>query len=179
MTYTLLGISGSLRKGSFNTHLLREAARHFGPAHFTLADLRVPLYDADLEAAEGLPAEVARLAGLISGADAVVISAPEYNRSISGVLKNALDWVSRVPGGPWAGKPVAILSATAGRSGGERTQYALRLCLTPFGARVLTGPEVLVGQAADQFDNSGRLTNEINTNALAALMAALRDEVAR
>ncbi len=170
----LLGISGSLRTGSFNTMLMEEAARAFGPAEFTRADLRLPLYDGDLEAAEGIPAPVQRLADQIARADAVVIACPEYNKAPPGVLKNALDWVSRTKPNPWAGKPVAIVSATAGRAGGERTQFALRLMMVAFRPRLLMGPEVLVGQNAEQFDVEGHLTNERNAKALAELMTALR-----
>lgn len=178
-THSLLGISGSLRAGSYNTRLVHEAARLFDPADFTLADLRLPLYDGDLEDAHGIPQEVQRLADQITAADAVVISTPEYNKSISGVLKNALDWVSRTKGAPWRDKPVAIVSATGGRAGGERTQFALRLCLTPFRPRLLTGPEVLVGQCVDQFDDAGRLTNDRYENNLSELMQALKDEITR
>jgi chromate reductase len=177
--HTLLGICGSLRAGSYNRKLMREAARLFDPAEFIEADLRLPLYDGDLEDAQGIPPEVQRLADQIAQADAVVISGPEYNKSVSGVLKNALDWVSRTEGAPWRDKPVAILSATGGRAGGERTQFALRLCLVPFRARVLPGPEVLVGQAKGQFDEAGRLANERYERALTALMEALRAEIAR
>ncbi|PIV74263.1 MAG: NADPH-dependent FMN reductase [Rhodobacteraceae bacterium CG17_big_fil_post_rev_8_21_14_2_50_65_11] len=171
---TLLGISGSLREGSYNRKLVHAAARLYDPAVFTEADLRLPLYDGDLEAAEGIPAPVQRLADQIEAADAVVISGPEYNKGISGVLKNALDWVSRTKAAPWRDKPVAIMAATAGRAGGERTQWTLRLCLTPFRPRLLPGPEVLVGQCADQFDDAGKLTNAQYEAALSELMADLR-----
>ncbi|WP_212523756.1 NAD(P)H-dependent oxidoreductase [Actibacterium sp. MT2.3-13A] len=177
--HTLLGICGSLRAGSCNRKLMREAARLFDPAAFAEADLRLPLYDGDLEDTQGIPPAVQRLADQIAAADAVVIAGPEYNKSISGVLKNALDWVSRTEGTPWRDKPVAILSATGGRAGGERTQFALRLCLVPFRARVLPGPEVLVGQAREQFDAAGRLTNERYERAVASLMEALKAEIAR
>jgi len=90
----LLGISGSLRKASTNTMLVREAARLFGPADFTMADIRMPLYDGDLEEASGIPAEAMTLHGQIRDADAIIISTPEYNKNLPGVLKNALDWVS-------------------------------------------------------------------------------------
>jgi chromate reductase len=173
----LLGLCGSLRRGSFNRMLLAEAAAIYG-GPFEEGDLRLPLYDGDLEEAEGLPAGVAALAGAIAGAEAVVIACPEYNKAPPGVLKNALDWVSRTKGAPWAGKPVAIMSATAGRSGGERTQSALRLMLQPFRPDLLPGPEVLVGQAPGQFDE-GRLTNERNRADLDALMAALRSRADR
>ena len=132
---TLLGISGSLRAGSYNRMLLAEAARIYAPSRFIEADLRLPLYDGDLEEAEGIPAAVQHLADQIAEADAVIISGPEYNKAISGVLKNALDWVSRTKGSPWRNKLVAIMAATAGRAGGERTQWTLRLCLLPFRPR--------------------------------------------
>jgi len=178
-TGTLLGISGSLREGSYNRKLIREAARLYDPAQFIEADLRLPLYDGDLEDAEGIPAEVLTLADQIAAADAVVISGPEYNKGLSGVLKNALDWVSRTKGGPWRDKPVAIMAATGGRAGGERTQWTLRLCLTPFRPRLLAGPEVLIGSTADQFDEAGRLVNARYLAALQELMAELRKEVGR
>ncbi|WP_166418164.1 NADPH-dependent FMN reductase [Cochlodiniinecator piscidefendens] len=155
----LLGISGALREGSFNRKLLREAARVSG-AHLTEANLRLPLYDGDLEENEGIPADVQVLADQIAAADAVLIATPEYNQSFSGVLKNALDWVSRVENNPWQDKPVAIIAAAAGRAGGARAQYALRLAMTPFQPNLLTGPEVSVAQSYAEFDENGQLTND-------------------
>lgn len=169
---TLLCISGSLRKDSLNTKLVHEAARIFNPAKTLVGDLNLPLYHGDVEA-EGRPASVQLLMDQMVEADAIAISTPEYNKGPSGVLKNALDWVSRTKPMPLMGKPVAIMSATAGRSGGERTQYILRLFLVPHGAHVLTAPEVLVGAAGDQFDGP-TLTNEINLKMLTDLMATLR-----
>ncbi|MBK5946647.1 NADPH-dependent FMN reductase [Rhodobacter veldkampii DSM 11550] len=174
----LAGLCGSLRSGSSNRLLLAEAVRAFGPADYTEADLRLPLYDADLEAT-GMPEPVTRLAALLAAADAVVIASPEYNKAPSGVLKNALDWVSRVQGAALAGKPVAIISAAAGRSGGERGQYALRLCLVPFRARVLTAPEVLIAGANTAFDAEGRLADPKADEFLGQLMADLRAEAGR
>jgi chromate reductase len=89
-------------------------------------------------------------------------------------LKNALDWVSRTKGGPWTDKPVAILSAAAGMGGGDRAQFALRLALAPFGARVLNGREVMVGGAADAFDDAGKLKNPKSVEFLGVQMKALR-----
>ena len=174
-TLKLLGICGSLRSGSTNRLLMQEAARRFGDAEFTEGNLRFPLYDGDLEESAGIPDEVKTLATQIAEADAVIISTPEYNKGISGVLKNALDWVSRTEGNPWKGKPLAIMSATAGRAGGERTQNMLRLCLFTFQPHLLQGPEVLVAASSKQFNDDGRLTNEINANALDSLMASLRE----
>ena len=175
----LLTICGALRAASTNRQLVAEAVRLFGPAKVTEANLRLPLYDGDLEAI-GIPPEVALLHAQIGAADAIVISTPEYNKSLSGVLKNALDWVSRVPGpGPWTGKPVVILSAAAGRAGGERAQYALRLCLNPFRPLVLPGPEMMLADSAHAFDAKGRLTDTRNIKSLTELMADLRAQTAR
>lgn len=174
MPMKLLGISGALRAESSNRKLMLEAARLFGDCDFIEADLHLPLYDADVED-RGIPAEVQRLATQIAAADAVVISGPEYNKGISGVLKNALDWVSRTEGAPWADKPVAIMSSASGRSGGERTQTMLRSCMVAFRPRILQGPEVLLAQGRQQFDGSGRLINERTEKSLGDLMAALRN----
>ncbi|MEM1065886.1 MAG: NADPH-dependent FMN reductase [Pseudomonadota bacterium] len=174
----LLGICGALRAASVNRMLMREAARHYG-GPFTEADIKLPLYDGDVETGMGIPDAVAYLARQIDEAEAVVIASPEYNQSIPGGLKNALDWVSRVDGAPWRGKPVAIMSAAAGRAGGARANYALRLALNPFRPRLLTGPEVLVAEGAKQFDGEARLTNERYTTALAELMTLLKAEAAQ
>ena len=171
---TVLGISGSLRAASTNTALIRQAAEIYGADTFVQGDLNLPLYDGDLEESAGIPAAVQTLADQIAAADAVLIATPEYNKSLSGVLKNALDWVSRTEGNVWNNKPVAIMSATAGRSGGERAQFALRLCLTPFNCDLLQGPEVLVGGNFDAFDQDGKLTNEQAIKLLTDLMAKLK-----
>jgi len=172
----VLGICGSLRGASTNRLLLGEARRVLGDVVWAEGDLRLPLYDGDLEAG-GMPAQVLALAGAVRDADAVVIACPEYNKGLPGVLKNALDWVSRVPGAAFAGKPVAIVSAAAGRSGGERAQYALRLCLVPLRARVLSAPEVMVADSSKAFDAAGRLTDAFAGTLLADLMDGLRAEV--
>ena len=170
----LLGISGALRKNSTNSLLIREAAVQFAADEFMEADLRMPLYDGDLEEAEGIPAAVQKLSDQIAAADAVIISTPEYNKAIPGVLKNALDWVSRTKGAPWKDKPVAIMSATAGRAGGERAQFSLRLAMMAFRPRLLQGPEVLVAASHSAFDSDGQLTNDINNKALKELMNDLK-----
>jgi len=178
-TPTLLGISGSMRKASTNTKLVREAARLFGDCAYVEADLQMPLYDGDLEAAEGVPEAVQLLARQIAEADAVVISTPEYNKAPPGVLKNALDWVSRVEGKPWTGKPVAVMSAAAGRAGGERAQMVLRGYMVPFRPRILQGPEIHLAASSSQFDDAGHLTGEIYVRELTQLMQSLRDEIGR
>jgi chromate reductase, NAD(P)H dehydrogenase (quinone) len=170
----LLGICGALRKASTNRLLLAEARTAFGACRWREANLRLPLFDEDLEVAKGIPAGVQRLAGQIRAADAIVICTPEYNKALPGVLKNALDWVSRTKGSPLQDKPVAIMSAAEGRAGGERSQFSLRLCLNPFRARVLPGPEVMIAQSRSAFDAEGRLTDPKSRKVVEELMTALR-----
>lgn len=175
----LLGLSGSLRAGATNRKLMREAARLFGPCHFIEADLNLPLYDGDDEERDGVPASVHRLTDQIAQADAVVISTPEYNKGPSGVLKNALDWISRTPVKPWAEKPVAVMSAAAGRAGGERAQMVLRSFMVPFQPRLISGPEVHLAGSSDEFDDDGRLKSAHYEKTLHKLMEKLRAEVGR
>ena len=175
----LLGLSGSLRTESVNRKLVREAARLYGPARFVEADLALPLYDGDVESAEGIPPAVQVLVDQIEAAEAIVISTPEYNKGPSGVLKNALDWVSRVKPVRWADKPVAVMSAAAGRAGGERAQLILRTFMVPFRARVMAGPEMHLANAANQFGEDGQLTSDQYLRTLQELMDGLKAEVAR
>lgn len=170
---TLLTICGSLRAGSYNRKLLTHAAQAFGPATVLQADLRLPLYDGDQEDAHGIPAAVLTLADQIQQADAIVISSPEYNKAITGVLKNALDWISRVEGNVLRDKPVAVISANAGRTGGETGQYMLRACLIPLQPRLIPGPFVMVASAGAEF-KSGQLDNPRYLDPLSQLMQALR-----
>jgi len=173
-TFTLLGISGSLRQGACNRKLLREAVRAFGDADYVEADLHLPLYDGDLEDAEGIPPEVQKLADQIKSADAVLISTPEYNKNLSGVLKNALDWVSRVKGMAWKDKPVVLMAAADGRAGGERAMHSLILCMMPFRANLVYGPEVFIANCGEAFDENGRLKDEGAEKFLGLLMKKLR-----
>ncbi len=176
---TLLTLCGALRTASTNRLLLAEAARAFGPATVIDGNLRLPLFDEDIESGPGIPPEVQRLAEQIAAADAVVISTPEYNKALSGVLKNALDWVSRTKLSPWRDKPVAILSAADGRAGGDRAQFSLRLALTPFRPRLLPGPEILIAHSREAFDPEGRLKDPQTLKALTELMQLLRAEITR
>ncbi len=178
MTLKLIGISGSLRAGSFNTMLVHEAARCFGECDFEMTNIRFPLFDEDLEA-KNFPAEVTALAEKISQADAVVIATPEYNKNLSGSLKNALDWLSRTKPQPWARKPVAILSAAAGSTGGVRAQYSLRHCMTTFNPRILQAPEIMIAFAGKAFDETGRLVDEKSVQYLTRQMDALKAEIKR
>ena len=172
----VLGMSGSLRAASLNTKLMREAVRLFDPEKVTYADLRLPLYDGDLEE-EGIPEAVTRLADQIAAADAVIIAGPEYNKSISGVLKNALDWVSRTEGNAFAGKPTVVVSAAAGRTGGETAQFMTMACLLQLQAQIISGPGVLVAGASNEFSEDGALTNARYMSTLEARMATLREAI--
>lgn len=168
----LLMISGSLRSGSYNTKLVTEAGRLWD-GETEMGDIVFPIFNEDDQEANGIPEAVQKLADQIAAADAVAIATPEYNQSIPGGLKNALDWLSRTEGNPWKDKPVAIMSAAAGRAGGARSQYSLRLALNPFQPRLLTGPEVMVAAPAKEFDENGRLTGEVYIRFLTELMAKL------
>jgi len=176
-TPVLLLISGSLRTGSYNRMLLAEAARAFGEAEVIEADLALPLYDGDLEEAEGVPEKVRTLARQIREADAVVVGSPEYNKGITGVLKNALDWVSRVPGGAFKDKPTVVISASAGRTGGETAQFMTLSCLTQLQARLIPGTAVLIAGAMNAFDEDGRLKDVTSRKLLTERMERLRAEL--
>jgi chromate reductase, NAD(P)H dehydrogenase (quinone) len=160
-TLNILGVSGSLRKGSFNTGLLR-AARELAPADIRLDifDLKdIPLYNGDVEAA-GDPESVSALKAAIRNADGVLFATPEYNHSISGVLKNAIDWASRDRSeGSLQGKPVAMMGA-GGMAGTARSQMHLENVLAETGSLVMVKPGLLVTLPWDKFNESGRLTDE-------------------
>lgn len=145
----LLAICGSLRRSSYN-RVIAHALPALAPAGVTVEVFEglgdFPLYDGDVEAA-GMPAPVTALAARIAAADGVIIVTPEYNYSMPGVLKNGLDWLSRLKPQPLAGKPVAIQTASMGVLGGVRCQHHLRQTLVALEARVLNKPEIMVGQA--------------------------------
>ena len=155
-----LGISGSLRKKSTNSGLLRSA-QQLAPAELKIeiADISdVPLYNADV-AAEGKPPSVERIVAEIAAADALVLACPEYNYSVSPALKNVLDWASREPGnGALDGKPVAILGA-GGRMASSRAQYHLRQSCVFLNLHPLNKPEVFAHASGGSFDESGNLVD--------------------
>ncbi|SCM66801.1 NADPH-dependent FMN reductase [Donghicola eburneus] len=175
---TILLLSGSLRKGSYNRMLLAEAKRVYGDATFLEGDLKLPLYDGDDEEANGVPGAVTTLADQIAQADAVILSSPEYNKGITGVLKNALDWLSRTKTNPLADKPVLVMSANMGRTGGESGQLMTRTCLVPHQARVIPGPLLTIAQAHEAFDDDGHLKNEMSQKMLSGLIDRLKKEIA-
>ncbi len=174
----VMAISGSLRKASFNSAVLRAAAE-LAPEGVQVSiyeGLRdIPPYDDDLRTGSGYPPHVAAFRAMIKDADALLFASPEYNFSISGVLKNAIDWASRVPDQPFAGKPVAIMGAATGAYGTARSQYELRKILASLDAHLLAKPEVMIAGAAAKFDASGKLTDETARGLIAQQMAALRD----
>src|SRR6056297_2251144 len=173
----LLILSGSLRKGSYNRMLLKLAAEAFGPTDVIEGDLDLPLYNGDLEETEGVPEKVQTLAAQIKDADAVVVGSPEYNKGITGVLKNGLDWISRLPGWPLKGKPTVVVSASAGRTGGETAQFMTLSCLTQQQARLIPGTAVLIAGAMNAFDDDGRLKDETSQKLLTERMEGLRAEL--
>lgn len=173
----LLGISGSLRRGSFNTMLLRAAGRLL-PARMTLdflpglADL--PRFDPDFGGE--FPVAVAGFRRRVAEADGLLIATPEYNRSIPGVLKDALDWASvPAPPRPLFGKPISIVSASPSQTGGVRAQYALRAALVGNRPVLVRADEVIVPCAGDAFDGGGNLTDRFAEDRLRALLEALAE----
>jgi chromate reductase len=173
-TLDVLGISGSLRKGSYNTAALR-AAQELAPAGMSIeigSIAGIPIYDADVQA-EGFPTPVAELAERMRKADAVLIASPEYNYSIPGGLKNAIDWLSRLPEQPFAGKPVDMIGASMSLLGAARAQYHLRQSFVFLDALPMNKPEVFITLAQTKFDAEGRLTDEPTRKFLAANLEAL------
>lgn len=180
MSFKVLAISGSLRKASVNTLALR-AAQALAPADmvFEFADLsQIPMYNDDLRE-QGEPAAVTHLKQQIQAADAVLIASPEYNFSIPGVLKNALDWVSRPPMQPFDGKPVAIMGAAPGPVGTGRMQYHLRQVLVFLNSFTVNKPEVLIGHCGSKFNADGELTDAVTAGFISDLLKALQALAAR
>jgi chromate reductase, NAD(P)H dehydrogenase (quinone) len=171
---TVLGICGSLRKGSYNMAALRTAIELKPPGMtIEIAEIgSIPLYNEDVRA-EGFPPPVETLRRQIKEADALLFVTPEYNYSMSGVLKNAIDWASRPPDQPFAGKPIAIMGAGAGMAGSARAQYDLRRTCVFLDMHPLNKPEVLIGQAQTKFDNAGRFTDETGRGLIRDLLVAL------
>lgn len=170
----ILGIAGSLRKASYNRSALR-AAKTLLPEGATLDIFEldgIPGFNEDDE--KSPPAQIVDLKKRIRAADAVLIVTPEYNYSVPGVLKNAIDWASRPYGdSAWAGKPVAIMSASVGAAGGARAQYHLRQSFVFLDMRAVNQPEVMIGSAAAKFDKSGELTDDATKKQIQKLLVAL------
>lgn len=172
----ILGISGSLRRGSFNTALLRAAAGMMPDgASLEIRTLHgIPLYDGDAEAKDGLPAAAAELKDAIVAADGVLLATPEYNNSIPGVFKNAIDWVSRPPSDTkrvFAGRPFAVIGASPSGFGTVLSQNAWLPVLRTLGTRAWFGGRLLIAKAGSVFDEAGQLKD-------AALQEQLRQFLA-
>jgi chromate reductase len=170
----IVGLCGSLRAASLNRLALKLAAASLPRGmHMEIVEWRdLPPFDADVLAAQGMPASVVALRERIRRADGVVIATPEYNYSIPGMMKNAIDWISRGEDQPLAQMPVAILSATPGPRGGARVQYDLRRVLLYVDAMTLVKPEVFIGDAGPKFDATGRCTDEATCRVVAGQMQA-------
>ncbi len=168
----VLAISGSLRRGSFNTALLRAATALAPPdMELTLRFLHdIPLYDGDVEA-QGLPPAVVAFREAIRSADGVLISTPEYNNSMPGVLKNAIDWASRGKDQPLARKPLALVSASNGSFGGARSQVAWLPVLAVLGTRWMHRPQFYLSNAPHAFAPDGSLLDEHTREQLRKLLA--------
>jgi chromate reductase len=173
--FKICAISGSLRKGSFNTAALR-AAQELAPPGTTIEIAPIgdlPLYNEDLRVGGSFPPPAERLREAIRAADAVLFASPEYNFSISGVLKNALDWASRPPDQPFNGKAYAIIGASSGLVGTARGQFQLRQTMVGVNAFTINVPQVLIASSAQKFDAEGKLTDKTARDLIAQLLVAL------
>ncbi len=179
---TLIGISGSLRQGSFNSALLR-AAVELAPSdlHIEIASIRAfPLYDGDVEEQGGVPPAVAELKDRIAAADGLLLVSPEYNNSLPGVFKNAIDWLSR-PGKDiprvFGGKPVGLIGATPGPGGTRLSQTAWLPVLRVLGTRPFFGRMVFIAGAGQVFDQDGTLKDDKTRELVRRYMAGLAEFV--
>jgi len=171
---TILGVPGSLRRGSYNRSALRVAQQLVpSGARLEVAEIgQLPLYNQDLETEP--PGTVADFKRRIRGADAVLFVTPEYNYSVPGVLKNAIDWASRPYGdSAWDGKPAAIMGASGGPIATARAQYHLRQMLVFLNMPALAQPEVLIGDAQEKFDPNGNLIHDPTRERIRQMLEAL------
>lgn len=180
--YRVLGLVGSLRKRSLNRQLL-DAAVELAPSGLSIVryDLSdVPQYNGDLDTDEQRPEAVHRLKRAVADADGVLMATPEYNYSVSGVLKNAIDWASRPDGtSPFNDKPVAIMGASASMSGTLRAQEHLKLICISMGSLVMPPPGVAVTYGQKKFDAEGKLTDEETRQVLASFLQSFERWIAR
>lgn len=179
--FRVVALAGSLRRASFNRALVR-AARELAPAGMSLEQVEIgglPFYDADVEAA-GDPPAVDAFKTALTRADGLIIATPEYNDGIPGILGNAIDWGSRLPGrAPLTGKPVALMGASPSQVGTARAQLHLRQVLGHVRALVLPPPELLVAKAHERFDPELRLIDDGTRRVLADLLRRFARWIAR
>jgi chromate reductase len=170
----VLGICGSLRKGSYNKMALMAAIELAPPgvAIETFDIAAIPLYNDDVRAA-GWPKPVEELRAKVKAADALLFVTPEYNYSMPGVLKNAIDWVSRPPDQPFNGKPCAIMGASPGPTGTARAQYHLRQSFVFVNLYPINKPEVMIAACQNKFDANGKLVDETTRGFIKDLLTAL------
>ena len=171
----VLGVCGSLRKASLTMAALR-ACNDLMPSGMSMKIAQIgdiPMYNQDVFDA-GLPESAKRFHAEIAAADGVLIATPEYNFSTPPVLKNAIDWVSKMPNQPFNNKPIALFSGSQGPLGGARVQYDLRKILVQLWGLVLPRPEVFIGAAQTKFDAQGKLTDETTRKFLAELLAGFK-----
>ena len=170
----LVAFCGSLRQGSFN-RLALKAFTELLPAGVSLSTIEIgdwPLYNADIQA-KGFPDKVQAAQQAMVAADGVVFASPEYNYGVSGALKNAIDWLSRMTPQPFAGKPMAVFGASGGVLGTARAQYQLRQMMVFLDGRFVNKPEVMIGTAPSKFGADGKVTDETAGKLLSDLGAAL------
>lgn len=163
-TLNVVSICGSLRKGSYN-RIVMNALQGYAPEGMRIAEApsyaEFPLYNADIQNSSGFPAPVQTLAEAIRAADGVIFVSPEYNYGVPGPLKNAIDWVSRLPNQPFANKPIALISASAGILGGGRMQYDLRRSMIFLDAWTMNKPEIFIGNVSQKIDEkTGQIKDE-------------------
>jgi chromate reductase, NAD(P)H dehydrogenase (quinone) len=179
--FNVVGFAGSLRRGSYNRALLR-AATELSPSglHIVIHELDgIPLYNGDVEAA-GAPSSVAQLRDAIRQADGLLIATPEYNHGVPGVLKNAIDWLSRPPrDSSLNGKVAAVMGASPGMTGTARGQSQLRQAFVFTNTYAFLQPEVLVGHAQEKFDADGRLMHQATRDFLATFLQRFAELIAR
>jgi chromate reductase, NAD(P)H dehydrogenase (quinone) len=182
-TLNVICICGSLRKASYN-RMVMNALPTLAPANMKLSEAppfaEFPFYNADMQEASGIPPVVQKLVDAVRTADGVIFNSPEYNFSIPGGLKNAIDWVSRAPNQPFAGKPVAIQSATAGPLGGGRMQYDSRRAMQFMDAVTLGKPEIFIGNCSQKIDaKTGQITDEQTVGFIRQQLAAFAKFIER
>ena len=181
-TLNVINICGSLRKGSYN-RMVMNALPALAPEGMKITEAppftEFPLYNADIQNSTGFPTPVQKLADAIRAADGVIFNTPEYNFGIPGALKNAIDWVSRLPNQPFVGKPVALQSASPGPVGGARVQYDLRRTMVFLDALTLNKPEIFIGNCAQRIDDkTGKITDEATVEFIKQQLAAFAKFIA-